>query len=132
MADYKSYWQWVDKTFIPTLMPRYWYGPYAANVKVVVREESTRVEVTREKNKKVKKTKTTASNLEAGLNVHGYEKGFVADHSTARLVGTARLRQLRIVKGVRTLFIYTGRSNSSKAGLNGAPYPKLNRNTKTH
>lgn len=105
VADYKSYWNWIEKSFIPTLMPRYWYGPFAINDELLVKEETTTEEVTREKHKKVKKTRTSVSNLEIGFNVlYEYDKGFVADRSTALLVGTARLRQLRIIKGLCSKF----------------------------
>ena len=105
VADYKSYWNWVEKSFIPTLMPGYWYGPFAINDELLVKEETTTEEVTREKHKKVKKTRTSVSNVEIGFNVlYKYDKGFVADRSTAVLVGTARLRQLRIIKGLCSKF----------------------------
>lgn len=82
-------------------MPRFWYGPFAIDEEVLVKQETTTEEVTKEKNKKVKKTKITVSNVEVGFNVlYTYDAGFVADHSTAALVGTARLRQLRIIKGL--------------------------------
>jgi len=100
VADYKSYWNWVEETFIPALMPRYWYGPFAIDEEDLVKEEITSQEVVREKNKKVRKTKITVANVEAGFKVlFEYDKGFVADRITAFLVGTARLRQLRMKKG---------------------------------
>ena len=101
VSDYRSYWNWVQNTFIPTLMPRYWYGPFAIDDEALVKEETTTEELKREKHKKVKKTKTSVSNIEAGFEVlHNYDDVFVADHGTAILVGTARLRQLRVIKGM--------------------------------
>ena len=107
MDDYRSYWSWVEETFIPTLMPRFWYGPFAMDEDdlEILNKESSKEEVDKQKSKKVKKTKIVVSNIETGFNVlYGYNEGFVADHSTAMLVGTARLRQLRIQKGVWLIF----------------------------
>lgn len=106
MADYESYWKWVQDTLIPTLMPRYWYGPFAIDDENLLKEETTTEEVKREKNKKVKKKKSTISNIEEGFEVlHYYDDRFVADHGTAVLVGTARLRQLRVIKGMLHRFL---------------------------
>ena len=81
-------------------MPRYWYGPIDVDDSDLVNEESTSHETTRMKNKKVAKVKTTGSKYSdaSTLVLFEYENGFVADHSTALLVGTARLRQLRVVR----------------------------------
>ena len=81
-------------------MPRYWYGPVDIDESDLVNEESTNREVTRLKNKKITKVKTTGSQYTnaSTLVLFEYEDGFVADHSTAILVGTARLRQLRVLK----------------------------------
>ena len=74
----------------------------------ILNKESSKEEVDKQKSKKVKKTKIVVSNIETGFNVlYGYNEGFVADHSTAMLVGTARLRQLRIQKGVWLFFFFT-------------------------
>ena len=97
-------------------MPRYWYGPFAIDEEDLVKEEITSQEVVREKNKKVRKTKITVANVEAGFKVlFEYDKGFVADRSTAFLVGTARLRQLRMKKGLWV--IVTGILNKKQLGL---------------
>ena len=81
-------------------MPRYWYGPVDIDDSDLVNEESTNREVTRLKNKKITKVKTTGSQYTKAstLVLFEYEDGFVADHSTAILVGTARLRQLRVLR----------------------------------
>lgn len=81
-------------------MPRYWYGPVDVDESDIVNEESTNREVTRLKNRKITKVKTTGSQYSnsSTLVLFEYEDGFVADHSTAILVGTARLRQLRVLK----------------------------------
>ena len=81
-------------------MPRYWYGPVDVDESDIVNKEGTNLEVTRLKNKKIAKVKTTGGKFTdvSTLVLFEYEEGFVADHSTAKLVGTARLRQLRIVK----------------------------------
>lgn len=81
-------------------MPRYWYGPVDIDESDLVHEESTNREVTRQKNKKITKVKTTDSQYTnaSTLVLFEYEDGFVADHNTAILVGTARLRQLRVLK----------------------------------
>ena len=81
-------------------MPRYWYGPVDIDESDLVNEESTNHEVTRLKNKKITKEKTTGSQYTNAptLVLFEYEDGFVADHSTAILVGTARLRQLRVLR----------------------------------
>ena len=84
-------------------MPRFWYGPFAIDEKDLdlLNAESTKEDVEKQKNKKTKKLKTVVSNMETGFNVlYGYNQGFVADHSTAKVVGSARLRQLRIQKGL--------------------------------
>ena len=84
-------------------MPRFWYGPFAMDEDdlEILNKESSKEVVDKQKSKKVKKTKIVVSNIETGFNVlYAYNEGFVADHSTATLVGTARLRQLRIQKGV--------------------------------
>ena len=100
VSDFGSYWNWVQKTFIPSLMPRYWYGPVDVADSDIVKEEGTNHEVTRMKNKKVAKVKTTGSKYSGAstLVLFEYDDGFVVDHSTAVLVGTARLRQLRVFK----------------------------------
>lgn len=100
VSDFGSYWNWIQVTFVPSLMPRYWYGPVDVDDSNIVNEESTKREVTRVKNKKITKVKTTGSQYTnaSTLVLFQYEDGFVADHSTAMLVGTARLRQLRVLK----------------------------------
>ena len=81
-------------------MPRFWYGPVAIDNTDIVNEEATNRETVKTKNKKVVKTKTTGSQYDNGsaLVLFDYEDGFVADHSTAFLIGTPRLRQLRVHK----------------------------------
>lgn len=81
-------------------MPRYWYGPVDVDDKDLVNADATNHEVTRTKNKKVTKVKQTGSQYSdvSTMVLFAYDNGFVADHSTAILVGTPRLRQLRVVK----------------------------------
>ena len=107
VSDYRSYWEWAQQTFIPTLMPRYWYGPVAIDNKDIVNEEATNSDTKRTKHKKVVSTKTTGSKYNDGssLVLFSYEGKFVADHSTAYLIGTPRLRQLRIQKSKSVLVL---------------------------
>ena len=92
----------MHDTYLPTLMPRVWYGPTDFSDSDRLEEEVTKSNVIiRMKRKKVTKTKTTIGNVHFENEVlFNYEKGFVADHTTAILVGTPRLRQLRVRKGL--------------------------------
>ncbi|XP_022801964.1 uncharacterized protein LOC111339550, partial [Stylophora pistillata] len=100
ISDYRSYWEWAQQTLIPTLTPRFWYGPIAIEEKDITNEEATNSDTKRTKHKKVVMTTTTGSKYDVGSSsvLFSYEGKFVADHSTAYLIGTPRLRQLRIQK----------------------------------
>lgn len=102
LPDSQSYWSWVLSTFIPTLKPRYWYGPVVQFnqeelLGLEVRKSRT---VIRLKKKKGKKWRTVMGNYVKDFEVlHAYKEGYIADRETTYLVGSPRLRILRIKKG---------------------------------
>ena len=93
---------WLQESFIPSVLPNFWYGP------VTNFNESGVLGTQVRKNRKIFRVRKsnikkaflgTGSYVEPFEMMFEYNNGYVADHETAWLVGSPRLRQLRIRKG---------------------------------
>ncbi|XP_048576191.1 uncharacterized protein LOC5508455 [Nematostella vectensis] len=100
-SDPKSYWSWVTTSFLPTLKPRYWYGPVVDVNETFIEGQEIRKARTilRVKRKNSKQWTTVTGNYVKDPSVlYVYTDGFTADRETAYMVGSPRLRQLRVKK----------------------------------
>ena len=108
VGDPSSYYAWLQQSFIPSVIPKYWYGP------VTKFNQSGLLDIEIRKNRRIfriRKTSgkksfvATGSYVEPTSTMFEYNNGYVADHETSWLVGSPRIRQLRIRKG--TIFVTT-------------------------
>lgn len=101
--DLFMFWEWVEYTFVPTLKPMYWYGPYTDPAEMALWTDQV-LQMTRSKRRSRKmetKVKGGAQNVIKYVTADAkkYPKGFTADRATAYIVGVPRLRQLRVKHG---------------------------------
>lgn len=98
-----KYWQWVDQTYLATLKPQYWYGPVVrfnrSSVETEQIQKQRKVIKLRNFRSRAKWRTVTGNYIDNPSVVYQYKENFVADHETAYLVGSPRLRQLRIKRG---------------------------------
>ena len=98
-------WHWIEDSFVPTLQPQYWYGPFIdSHEQDLWSEESVRKKSRSVGGRKLKsKTKGDGSYLDDAVvsfeSLKRFPEGFTADRGVFYVVGLARLRQLRMKKG---------------------------------
>lgn len=100
-----NFWKWLHSTVIPTLKPTYWYGPYNNNEEQVLwTEDHIKRKSRRGWKVKIHKRVSGKTQVEGqaafdNTSVHKFPTNVIADRGTAYIVGSARLRQLRVKQG---------------------------------
>ncbi|XP_031568814.1 polycystin-1-like [Actinia tenebrosa] len=98
-----NYWAWLHQTVIPSLKPNYWYGPYVEEREEQLWTEES-IKRTSRRGWNVKIHKRTSGGAGSGSyfdnsTVHKFPKDAIADSGTAYVIGTARLRLLKVKPG---------------------------------
>ncbi|KAK3737773.1 hypothetical protein QZH41_012212 [Actinostola sp. cb2023] len=108
-----KYWEWVEQSYIATLRPRYWYGPLEkfneSDIESVGFEMNTEVLWMKERNASNRWQITNGNYAKNPTVLYKYPQGFVADHATGVLVGSPRIRQLRVKKNQNTMLPFISR-----------------------
>ncbi|KAK3717327.1 hypothetical protein QZH41_011561, partial [Actinostola sp. cb2023] len=96
-----NFWKWFHGTLIPTLNPSYWYGPHKDIIEQQLWTESNVKRKSRRGwkvkiHRRVVDTAIVASQSVQNTSLHKFPKTFIADRGTAYVIGSARLRQLRV------------------------------------
>lgn len=98
------FWKWLHSTIIPSLKPTYWYGPHKDNQEELIWTEERIKQKTRRgwKVKVHKRLTGTVDSTQSHENytLHDFPKNVIADRGTAFIIGSARLRQLRVRRGI--------------------------------
>ena len=112
-TDASKLWAWIENTFVPSLKPQYWYGPFIDKRE----EEMWTEEALARKTRRGRGQKLSSKRKGGGSYSDDYVESFdqskrfpksvTADRGLFYVVGVARLRQLRVKNG-RCPFIHWG------------------------
>jgi len=104
-SEASKFWHWVEDSFVPTLQPQYWYGPFIdSHEEELWSEDNVQKKSRSGAGRRIKaKKKGGGSYLNDVVvsfdSLERFPEGFIADRGMFYVVGLARLRQLRIEKG---------------------------------
>ena len=132
--DLFIFWEWVEHTFVPTLKPSYWYGPYTDPAENDLWTDAVQQQTRSKRRSRKLRTKAKGGAPSVinyvSVDLKKYPKGFTADHATAYMVGAPRLRQLRVIDSKFAYFaiirLYPCKVLNT-SGINGFQYCTSNK-----
>lgn len=104
-SESSKLWHWIEDSFVPTLQPQYWYGPFIdPHEEELWSEENVQRKSRSGAGRKIKARKKGGGSYVNDIPVsfeslERFPEGFTADRGMFYVVGLARLRQLRMKQG---------------------------------